>query len=119
MRVNEFMSLVLDRTTALLPAELRGFTARNRFVWLQLHYHSPNVHYEVWLARKTGRIEIGLLHESPHPYIGVRHSTPFLLRAAKSPTKGDLSRLAGDAEHSHLEQAGSWRRSYPSRYPAT
>ncbi|MEE8370165.1 MAG: hypothetical protein V3S00_05285 [Dehalococcoidia bacterium] len=68
MRVREFMSLVLDRTTELLPAELRGFTARNRFVWLQLHYHSPNVHYEVWLTRKTGRIEIGLHFEGPREF---------------------------------------------------
>ncbi len=68
MRVHDFMSLVLERTTALLPDDLRRFTARIRFVWLQLHYHSPNVHYEVWLTRKTGRIEIGLHFEGPREF---------------------------------------------------
>ena len=68
MRVGDFMSLVLDRTRQLLPDDLRGFTARIRFVWLQLHYHTPNVHYEVWLTRKTGRIEIGLHFEGPQEF---------------------------------------------------
>ena len=68
MRVHDFMSLVLSRTTELLPEDLRRFTARVRFVWLQLHYHTPNVHYEVWLTRKTGRIEIGLHFEGPREF---------------------------------------------------
>src|SRR3989442_11405324 len=33
-----------------------------------MHYHSPKVHYEVWLARKTGRIEIGLHFEGPRDF---------------------------------------------------
>ena len=68
MRVRDFMSLVFDRTSELLPDELRGFTARIRFVWLQIHYHTANVHYEVWLTRKTGRIEIGLHFEGPREF---------------------------------------------------
>jgi hypothetical protein len=62
------MSLVLERATALLPPELRGFNARIRFVWLQLHYWTPKVHYEVWLTRKTGRIEIGLHFEGEREF---------------------------------------------------
>jgi hypothetical protein len=65
MRVREFLALVLERTEQQLPASLRHFTARIRFVWLQLHYWTPQVHYEVWLTRKTGRIEIGLHFEGP------------------------------------------------------
>ena len=68
MRVRDFMALLRDRTTQLLPADLRGFTTRIRFVWLQLHYHTPSVHYEVWLIRKTGRIEIGLHFEGPREF---------------------------------------------------
>lgn len=69
MRVAEFMSLVHDRTLAALPEALRdGVNARVRFVWLQLHYHSPKVHYEAWLTRKTGRIEIGLHFEGPRDF---------------------------------------------------
>ncbi|MFQ6019307.1 MAG: hypothetical protein ACE5KW_00960 [Dehalococcoidia bacterium] len=68
MRVNDFLSLVLQGTEQLVPPELRGFTARIRFVWLQLHYWTPRVHYEVWLTRKTGRIEIGLHFEGEREF---------------------------------------------------
>ena len=68
MRVNDFMALVQERTTAILHDDLRRFIARIRFVWFQLHYHSPAVHYEVWPTRKTGRIEIGLHFEGPREF---------------------------------------------------
>lgn len=68
MRVAEFMSLLQERTLALLPPELRDCTARARFVWFQVHYHSPKVHYEVCLTRKTERIEIGLHFEGPREF---------------------------------------------------
>ncbi len=68
MRVKDFMALVQDRTLALLPEGLRDCTARIRFVWFQVHYHTPKVHYEVWLTRKTGRIEIGLHFEGPREF---------------------------------------------------
>ena len=68
MPVRDFMALVLEQAREFLPQELRGFTARIRFVWLQLHYHTPSVHYEVWLTRKTGRIEIGLHFEGPRDF---------------------------------------------------
>ena len=68
MKVAEFMSLVQERTLALLPEGLRDCTARIRFVWFQVHYHTPKVHYEVWLTRKTGRIEIGLHFEGPREF---------------------------------------------------
>ena len=69
MRVAEFMSLVQERALALLPEDLRrGVTSRVRSVWFQAWYHSPKVHYEVWLTRKTGRIEIGLHFEGPREF---------------------------------------------------
>ena len=69
MRVGEFMALIEERTLELLPLELReACHHRVRFVWFQVHFHSPKVHYEVWLARKTGRIEIGLHFEGPHEF---------------------------------------------------
>jgi len=63
MRVNDFLSLVLQHTERLVTAELRPFTARIHSVWLQIYHWAPKIHYEVWLARKTGRIEIGLHFE--------------------------------------------------------
>ena len=69
MRVAEFMGLLQERMAALLPGELRvGMQPRIRFTWFQAHYHSPKVHYEVWLTRKTGRIEIGLHFEGPREF---------------------------------------------------
>ncbi len=69
MRVADFMSLVQDRALARIPENLRDrLTPRIRFVWLQVHYHTPKVHYEVWLTRKTGRIEIGLHFEGPRDF---------------------------------------------------
>ncbi len=69
MRVAEFMPLVQEQALALLPDGLRdGATSRVRSVWLQVHYHHPKVHYEVWLTRKTGRIEIGLHFEGPRDF---------------------------------------------------
>lgn len=68
MRVADFMLLVQEHTLAQLPEELRGCAARIRFVWLQIHYHTSKVHYEVWLTRKTGRIEIGLHFEGPRDF---------------------------------------------------
>lgn len=69
MKVGDFMAELEERTLALLPAELReDCTSRVRFVWFQVHFHSPKVHYEVCLTRKTERIEIGLHFEGPHDF---------------------------------------------------
>jgi hypothetical protein len=69
MRTAEFMPLVEEKVLSLLPDALReGLTSRIRSVWLQMHYHSPKVHYEVWLTRKTGRIEIGLHFEGTREF---------------------------------------------------
>lgn len=68
LRVRDFMPLLLERVTELLPPELRAFTSRIRFTWLWLHYWTPKVHYEVWLTRKTGRIEIGLHFEGEREF---------------------------------------------------
>jgi hypothetical protein len=69
MRVRDFMEMVQDRTLAMLPSHLsKACTPRVRFVWFQVHFHSPKVHYEVCLTRKTERIEIGLHFEGPHDF---------------------------------------------------
>jgi hypothetical protein len=69
MRVGEFLTLVQERAMALVPNRLRaGATSRVSSSWLWVHYHSPKVHYEVWLARKTGRIEIGLHFEGARDF---------------------------------------------------
>ncbi|HVP04628.1 MAG TPA: hypothetical protein VMT90_03020 [Dehalococcoidia bacterium] len=69
MRVRDFMDLLQERSLAMLPHGLREeCTARVRFIWFQVHFHSPKVHYEVCLTRKTERIEIGLHFEGPRDF---------------------------------------------------
>jgi hypothetical protein len=69
MRVAEFMGLLQEQVLSLLAKSLReGMQPRIRSSWFQVHYHSPKVHYEVWLTRKTGRIEIGLHFEGPREF---------------------------------------------------
>jgi hypothetical protein len=69
MRTAEFMLLVEASVLSRLPEQLKaGLTSRIRSVWLQMHYHTPKVHYEVWLTRKTGRIEIGLHFEGTREF---------------------------------------------------
>lgn len=64
MRSQEFLAAVRDQAAMLLPESLCGFHSRTTYGMLQLHYGEPRVHYEVWLVRKTGRIEIGLHFEA-------------------------------------------------------
>ena len=64
MRPQEFLTAVQDQTIASLPESLQGASGRVRYGMLQLHYGDPRIHYEVWLVRKTERIEIGLHFEA-------------------------------------------------------
>jgi len=69
MRVSEFKARIEEETLAALPKALRdACTHRIRFVWFQVHFHSPKAHYEVCLTRKTERIEIGLHFEGPRDF---------------------------------------------------
>jgi hypothetical protein len=63
MRPQEFLHAVRARAAARLPEGLRGWHTRVVYATLQAHYGNPRVHYEVWLVRKTGRIEVGLHFE--------------------------------------------------------
>lgn len=62
-RPQEFLHAVRDGLQAALPEPLRAFRSRVVFNTLQVHYGDPRVHYEVWIQRKTGRIEVGLHFE--------------------------------------------------------
>jgi len=63
MRSQEFLHSVRDQALGLVPESLRQPQSRVVYGMLQLHYGEPRIHYEVWLVRKTGRIEIGLHFE--------------------------------------------------------
>ena len=63
MRIRDFLLLLYDALSRRLPAALRDHQWRVRWGLLQVYFDSPTVHYEVWVQRKAGRIEIGLHFE--------------------------------------------------------
>jgi hypothetical protein len=65
--IRAFLQLVYDALPARLPAKLRKHQWRIRWSLLQVYFESAAVHYEVWVQKKTGRIEIGLHFESADP----------------------------------------------------
>jgi hypothetical protein len=63
MRIQEFLLRVRELAESRLPADSPRFQGRLRFSFVQLYRDDPRVHYEVWVQRKTGRIEVGLHFE--------------------------------------------------------
>jgi hypothetical protein len=63
LRVRDFLALVHEGVRARLGPELDGMQWRQRFSFVQYYRGSPDVHYEVWAQRKTGRLEVGLHFE--------------------------------------------------------
>ena len=64
MRPHEFLLQVRELAEARLPADSPRFQGRLRFNLIQLYREDPRIHYEVWLQRKTGHIEVGLHFEA-------------------------------------------------------
>jgi len=62
-RAHEFLARVRDLAYDQLGSEGAAFQSRIRFSFVQFYREDPRIHYEVWLQRKTGRIEIGLHFE--------------------------------------------------------
>jgi hypothetical protein len=63
LRIRDFLALVHEGVAARLGHKLDGLDMRQRFGYVQYYRGSPDVHYEVWAQRKTGRLEIGLHFE--------------------------------------------------------
>jgi hypothetical protein len=63
LRIRDFLALVHDGMRARLGDGLDGLDWRQRFGYLQYYRGSPAVHYEIWVQRKTARLEIGLHFE--------------------------------------------------------
>lgn len=63
MRIRDFLFLMYDHLSQRLPEPLREHHWRVRFSFLQVYFETAAVHYEVWVQRKTSRIEIGLHFE--------------------------------------------------------
>ncbi len=69
MRVRDFLLAVREAARPLLEGDLANWRDRQRFALLQfLPYEDGIIHYEVWVQRKTGRMEIGLHFEGPREF---------------------------------------------------
>ena len=62
LKVHEFLDVVEARYLSTMD----GDPGHHRRVWslFQVHFGNPQVHWEVWPQRKTGRVEIGLHFEA-------------------------------------------------------
>jgi hypothetical protein len=65
LRIRDFLALVHDGVAQRLGKKLDGFQWRQRFGYVQYYRGKPDVHYEVWVQRRTQRLEIGLHFEGP------------------------------------------------------
>ncbi len=65
LRIVDFLALVHEGVGERLGAKLDGFDWRQRFGYVQYYRGKPDIHYEVWVQRKTQRLEIGLHFEGP------------------------------------------------------
>lgn len=102
MRPREFLEAVQDRAMPALPGDPRGLRGKVAYGTLQVHYGNPRVHYEVWLVRKTGRIEVGLHFEG-------EAEENARAAAALAPHVHEIRAIAGDDVE--LEQwTPSWTR---------
>jgi hypothetical protein len=63
LRIRDFLALVHEGIAARLGEDLDGLDWRQRFGYVQYFRSGPAVHYEVWVQKKTGRLEIGLHFE--------------------------------------------------------
>lgn len=108
LKIKEFLRLVADSLGEHLPQELRDFRVRGPvFSLVGIQYaDDPRIHYEVWVQRRTGRLELGL-HFEAEPEMNT-HWLEFFGRRA--PTI--LAALGPSVE---AEQwTGSWTRLHES-----
>lgn len=102
MRPQEFLEQVRVRAEQALPDDQRPVFGRVVYGMLQMHYGNPRIHFEVWLVRKTGRIEIGLHCEDER----ARNEQAATALAARAHELRD-----GGGEELELEQwTASWTR---------
>ena len=64
MKTKEFLELLPDLVREQLPEELSDFQIAQRMSsLLKLYYDRPATHYEVWIQRRKGEVELGLHFE--------------------------------------------------------
>jgi len=64
MKTREFLESLPDLVRQQVPPELAGFqVGRSARSLAKLYYDQPVIHYEVWIQRRRGRVELGLHFE--------------------------------------------------------
>ncbi len=58
------MRTIPEALRSKLPPPLRGFRWQARSYLVQIYYHQPAVHFEVWSIRRLGHLEISLHFEN-------------------------------------------------------
>jgi hypothetical protein len=90
-----------------LGEKLDGFDWRQRFGYVQYYRGKPDVHYEVWVQRKTQRLEIGLHFEGPDRDRNYERAEALAIRAP------DVQKAIG-AEYELEEWTKAWTRLHRS-----
>ena len=63
LTIRDFLALVHGGVTKAFGPAIDGLSSRQRFGYLQYYRGDAAIHYEIWVQRKTARMEIGLHFE--------------------------------------------------------
>ena len=103
LKTKEFLAQAAELARMQLPAALRDVQVVGPVGSLiKLHYGYPRVHYEVWVRRRTGHIEVGLHFE------GVPQENALYLEELTSRYPHVIASLGPGVEPE--QWAGSWTR---------
>ena len=103
LQPKEFLVEAAELVRMQLPPELRDARVMGpRGFLIKLHYGQPKVHYEVWIQRRAGKIEVGL-HFEDSAEVNGRY-----LKALTSRFEGLVRSLGPEVSPEHW--AGSWTR---------
>src|SRR5437879_234553 len=64
LTTGDFLRGVLEGVRARLAGELQGLVARQQGSLIKLLAEEPPIHFELWLHRSRGRVELGLHFET-------------------------------------------------------
>lgn len=107
LRIRDFLALVHEGVASRLGRDLDGMTMRRRFGYVQYYRGEPSLHYEVWVQRKTGRLEIGLHFE------GADRDRNYAAAAMLAERSPDVIAAIGP-EYDLEEWTNTWTRLYRS-----
>lgn len=65
LTIRDFLALVDEAVRSRLGENRDGMHMRQRFGYVQYYHDDSTIHYEIWVQRKTTRIELGLHFEGP------------------------------------------------------